>query len=182
MPLNHAIGLSKKPPYPSGIYDKEYLEYLRQVLLILPRYGMSAFIVLHQDVWSRYSGGSGAPAWTLEAIGFDLHALEESGAAWLLGVKGGGHVEAERGVWPCGYQKLASATMNTCFWGGDTFAPQLSIKTDGMEIPVQQYLQDAFLDMWEKVIETLADLEAISGFQVLSFLLPLDLKLIYDIS
>lgn len=44
-------------------------------------------------------------------VGFDLHALEDSGAAWLLGVKGGGHIEAERGIWPCGYQKLAAATM-----------------------------------------------------------------------
>jgi hypothetical protein len=95
----------------SGIYDKEYLAYVRKLLSLLPSFGLSAFVVIHQDVWSRYSGGSGAPAWTLEAVGFDLHALEESGAAWLLGVKGGGHVEAERGIWPCGYQKLAAATM-----------------------------------------------------------------------
>ena len=96
---------------PRGIYDTEYLDYLRKMLLLLPQYGMTAFVALHQDVWSRYSGGSGAPAWTLEAVGFDLHALEESEAAWLKGVKGGGHVESERGVWPCGYQKLAAATM-----------------------------------------------------------------------
>lgn len=94
-----------------GVYDKEYLTYVKKLLSLLPEYGLSAFVVVHQDVWSRYSGGSGAPAWTLENIGFDLHALEESGAAWLLGVKGGGHVEAERGIWPCGYQKLAAATM-----------------------------------------------------------------------
>lgn len=95
----------------SGIYDTEYLTYVKKLLSLLPEYGLSAFVVIHQDVWSRYSGGSGAPAWTLQDIGFDLHALEESGAAWLLGVKGGGHVEAERGIWPCGYQKLAAATM-----------------------------------------------------------------------
>lgn len=70
---------------------------------------------MHQDVWSRYAGGSGAPAWTLEYAGFDLHALEESGAAWLRGVRGGGHSEAERGLWPCGYQKLAAATMAWVF-------------------------------------------------------------------
>jgi hypothetical protein len=70
-----------------------------------------AFVSLHQDVWSRYSGGSGAPAWTLETVGFDLNALEETGAAWLKGVRGGGKIEAERGIWPCGYQKLAAATM-----------------------------------------------------------------------
>jgi hypothetical protein len=94
-----------------GIYDTAYLTYLRAFLSLLPKYGLTAFVSLHQDVWSRYAGGSGAPAWTLEAVGFDLGALEESGAAWLSGVRGGGHVEAERGVWPCGYQKLAAATM-----------------------------------------------------------------------
>ena len=73
---------------------------------------MVAFVSMHQDVWSRYSGGSGAPAWTLTATGFDLDALEETNAAWLIGVKGGGHVEEERGLWPCGYQKLAAATMS----------------------------------------------------------------------
>ena len=94
-----------------GIYDTKYLEYLRALLSLLPHYGMVAFVSLHQDVWSRYTGGSGAPAWTLAKSGFDLDALEECGAAWLKGVKGGGHVEEERGLWPCGYQKLAAATM-----------------------------------------------------------------------
>ncbi|KAH7928854.1 glycoside hydrolase family 5 protein [Leucogyrophana mollusca] len=152
-----------------GVYDYEYLTYVRKLLSLLPQYGLSAFVVIHQDVWSRYSGGSGAPAWTLEAIGFDLHALEESGAAWLLGVKGGGHVEAERGIWPCGYQKLAAATMATCFWAGDTFAPKLKIKTlDGQAKPVQQYLQDAFLDMYAVVVQKLGDLDGILGFEIMN--------------
>jgi hypothetical protein len=94
-----------------GIYDTSYLSYLRAILSLLPQFGLTAFVALHQDVWSRYAGGSGAPAWTLEQVGFDLHALEESGAAWLRGICGGGHTEAERGLWPCGYQKLAASTM-----------------------------------------------------------------------
>ncbi|KAG6330398.1 hypothetical protein ID866_8691 [Astraeus odoratus] len=152
-----------------GIFDIEYLTYVRELLSLLPRYGLVAFIDIHQDVWSRYSGGSGAPAWTLEAIGFDLHALEESGAAWLLGVKGGGHVEAERGIWPCGYQKLAAATMATCFWGGDTFTPKLQIPMpDGQTKSVQRYLQDAFLDMYAVVVESLGDLEGVLGFEIMN--------------
>lgn len=97
----------------SGVYDQSYLDYLRAVLSLLPEYGLSAFVALHQDVWSRYSGGSGAPAWTLEAVGFKLDAgvMEETQAAWLKGVKGGGHVADERGLWPCGYQKLIASTM-----------------------------------------------------------------------
>ncbi|KAI6041477.1 glycoside hydrolase family 5 protein [Pisolithus marmoratus] len=152
-----------------GIYDMEYLAYVKSLLSLLPQFGLVAFIDIHQDVWSRYSGGSGAPAWTLESIGFDLHALEESGAAWLLGVKGGGHVEAERGIWPCGYQKLAAATMATCFWAGDTFAPKLRIPmSDGQTKPVQQFLQDAFLDMYTAVVRALGDIEGVLGFEIMN--------------
>jgi hypothetical protein len=60
-----------------------------------------------------------------------------------------------------------SSIHRTCFWGGDTFAPQLKIKTEGgKEVPVQQFLQDAYLNMWEVVIKTLADLDCVVGFDV----------------
>jgi len=107
----HPLRLTRARKHKRGIYDTSYLSYLRSILSLLPQFGLTAFVALHQDVWSRYAGGSGAPAWTLEHVGFDLHALEESGAAWLRGMRGGGHSEAERGLWPCGYQKLAAATM-----------------------------------------------------------------------
>ncbi|KAJ3490041.1 hypothetical protein NLI96_g1701 [Meripilus lineatus] len=149
-----------------GEYDTEYLAYVRSLLSLFPEYGISAFVAMHQDVWSRYSGGSGAPSWTLEAVGFDLHALEESGAAWLKGMKGGGHTEDERGLWPCGYQKLAAATMATCFWAGDTFAPKLTAKnTRGEEVSIQAYLQESFLEMWELLAKTVGDLPAVIGFE-----------------
>jgi hypothetical protein len=71
---------------------------------------MVAVVSMHQDVWSRFSGGSGAPAWTLEAVGFNLETLEATGAAYLDGVRD--KKLKERGVWPTGYQKLAAATMS----------------------------------------------------------------------
>jgi hypothetical protein len=95
----------------SGVYDTEYLDYIRKFLSLLPQYGMTAIVSMHHDVWSRYSGGSGSPAWTLEVVGFDLHAIEGAGAAWLQGQRGGGNVPTEKSVWPSGYQKLTSATM-----------------------------------------------------------------------
>ncbi|KAG5644275.1 hypothetical protein DXG03_008760 [Asterophora parasitica] len=149
-----------------GIYDKEYLAYIRALLSLLPQFGLTAFVSLHHDVWSRYSGGSGAPAWTLELAGFDLQALEETGAAWLVGVKGGGHEESERGVWPSGYTKLAAATMSTLFWAGDTFAPKLLVKDkDGAAVPIQQFLQNSYLAMSETLAQTVGDLDGVLGFE-----------------
>ncbi|KAF9452093.1 glycoside hydrolase family 5 protein [Macrolepiota fuliginosa MF-IS2] len=148
-----------------GIYDQEYLTYLQELLSLLPKYGISAYISVHQDVWSRYTGGSGAPAWTVEAVGFDLDNLEESGAAWLGGMRGGGHTDTDRGLWPTGYQKLAASTMGTVFWGGDVFAPKLTVK-DGVSI--QQFLQNAFLDMWGILARAVGDLEGVIGFQMIN--------------
>jgi len=55
----------------------------------------------------------------------------------------------------------------TCFWGGDAFAPQLKVKTkEGKEVPVQQFLQGAYLDMWEVVVKSLTDLDCVVGFEV----------------
>jgi hypothetical protein len=97
-----------------GQYDEAYLSYLRDLLTSLRGTGLVAYVSVHQDVWSRYSGGSGAPAWTLSVAGFDMsnggEKLEASGAAWLNGVKGG-RLPGERGLWPTGYQKLACASM-----------------------------------------------------------------------
>ncbi|PPQ80789.1 hypothetical protein CVT26_015204 [Gymnopilus dilepis] len=152
-----------------GIYDTAYLSYIRSLLSLLPAYGLSAFISMHQDVWSRYSGGSGAPAWTLELVGFDLHAIEESGGAWLHGQRGGGHVEAERGLWPCGYHKLVASTMSTCFWAGDVYTPKLRVKNKhDQEVSIQQFLQNCFLDMWDMVARAVGDLEGVVGFQMIN--------------
>ncbi|KAH8103836.1 glycoside hydrolase family 5 protein [Cristinia sonorae] len=154
-----------------GIYDQEYLDYIRALLAMLPSYGLSAFVALHQDVWSRYSGGSGAPAWTMEAVGFKIDAavIEETQAAWLTGVRGGGHKPEERGLWPCGYQKLAAATMATCFWAGDTFAPKLKVKNQhGEEVSIQTFLQGTFLDMWATLAKNVGDLPGVLGFEIMN--------------
>src|SRR4030042_3080160 len=54
-----------------GIYDEVYLDYIVEVVKKAGSYGFSLFIDPHQDVGGRFSGGGGAPGWTLEAVGFD---------------------------------------------------------------------------------------------------------------
>ncbi|WWC98544.1 hypothetical protein V866_005436 [Kwoniella sp. B9012] len=159
-----------------GIYDEGYLDYLRKLLESMEPYGLVAYIAIHQDVWSRYSGGSGAPGWTLTSAGFDLsndgEKLALSGAAFLDGIKGG-RLGGERGLWPTGYQKLAAATMNTLFWGGETFAPSLKVATttsDGKikKINIQTYLQDAFLKMFERLVDAVGDVGSVLGFELIN--------------
>ena len=40
-----------------GIYDEDYLAYLRNILKKAEAYNISVFIDPHQDVWSRWTGG-----------------------------------------------------------------------------------------------------------------------------
>lgn len=140
-----------------GIYDEEYLSYLRVILKKAEEHGLSVIIDPHQDVWSRWTGGDGAPAWTLEAVGFDLSALAESGAA--LTSEGSG---SEWGLmrWPLNYLRYATATMNTLFFAGSVFAPSMMIDGQG----VQEWLQDRYIQAMTHTARRLKDCEAIIGF------------------
>src|SRR3990167_2998983 len=66
-----------------GIYDYEYLEYFKQIIKIAAKYNISCFVDFHQDVWSRWTGGDGAPGWTLDVVGFNITNFHESHAAYI---------------------------------------------------------------------------------------------------
>ncbi|GKT85753.1 glycoside hydrolase family 5 protein [Colletotrichum tofieldiae] len=53
--------LGHSGPNPQTDLDLEYIDYLRELIELMPKYGIKCFICAHQDVWSRFSGGSGAP-------------------------------------------------------------------------------------------------------------------------
>jgi len=60
-----------------------------------------------------------------------------------------------------------SCIFRTCFWAGDVFTPKLFVKNKhNQEVPVQQFLQDSFLNAWEMVVRATGDLEGVIGFQV----------------
>ena len=64
-----------------GIFDTDYLSYIRQLIKIANEYDLLIYIDPHQDVWSRFTGGDGAPLWTLECIGFDCKNFDLTKAA-----------------------------------------------------------------------------------------------------
>ncbi|MCK4470403.1 MAG: cellulase family glycosylhydrolase, partial [Anaerolineae bacterium] len=80
-----------------GVYDEEYLDYLYQVVRKAGEYGIDLFIDPHQDVWSRLSGGDGAPGWTFDVVGMDVTHFSEAGAAIVHCIHG---EPFPRMIWP----------------------------------------------------------------------------------
>ena len=144
-----------------GVYDVEYLDYLYQVVRKAGEYGIDLFIDPHQDVWSRTSGGDGAPGWTFEVVGMDVTRFSEAGAAVVHAIHGD---PFPRMIWPTNYDKLAAATMFTLFFGGDDFAPRTIV--DGE--PVQEFLQRHYVEAIKQVVLRLKDLPNVVGYDVMN--------------
>jgi len=144
-----------------GIYDEDYLTYLRAVVEKAGEHGLWVWIDPHQDVWSRFTGGSGAPGWTVEAAGFDLRALKESGAAIVHQTHGDPLI---RMVWPTNYTKLACATLFMLFFGGKTLAPNTLVEGES----IQDYLQRHYLNAIQEVVRRVHDLPCVVGYGVMN--------------
>jgi len=144
-----------------GIYDEAYLDYVYAIIKKANEYGFSVLIDPHQDVWSRFSGGDGAPGWTFEVIGMDITTFQETGAAMVHQVYGD---PFPRMIWPTNGAKLAAATMFTLFFGGNDFAPTLCV--DGE--PVQDYLQRHYMGAITQVAQRVGNLPNVIGYDTLN--------------
>ncbi|MBN1536421.1 MAG: cellulase family glycosylhydrolase [Anaerolineales bacterium] len=144
-----------------GIYDEAYLDYLYAVVKKAGDYGIDLFIDPHQDVWSRFSGGDGAPGWTLEAAGLDMTHFDETGAAITHAIHGD---PFPRMIWPTNNYKLAAATMYTLFFAGNDFAPQTLVEGQ----PVQEFLQSHYIAAMQQVAERLKGLSNVVGYDTLN--------------
>ncbi|KAK8091462.1 glycoside hydrolase superfamily [Apiospora hydei] len=174
-------------PNPETDLDGDYIAYLRDLIAMMPEHGIKCFICGHQDVWSRFSGGSGAPGWTFEAAGLDIAAFTDTGAAYVHGQDEERRRNLETVdprepsgpfVWPSGYQKLAASTMATLFWAGDALAPKLTCRRspiaapgsssssngEGEVVSVQTFLQEAFIEAFGRLADAVGHLEACIGF------------------
>jgi hypothetical protein len=141
-----------------GIYDREYLDYIRSIVIKAGEYGFSVLIDPHQDVWSRWTGGDGAPGWTLEEVGFDLKNLTATCAAIQHQTYGESMPDM---VWFLNATKLAAATMFTLFFGGNDFAPQSRIRG----VPVQEFLQEHYINSFKQVAKRLGDIPCVIGYE-----------------
>ncbi|MCD6425962.1 MAG: cellulase family glycosylhydrolase, partial [Anaerolineales bacterium] len=140
-----------------GIYDQEYLDYVKAILEEAAKHEINVFIDPHQDVWSRFSGGDGAPGWTFDLIGMDITKFQETGAAFTHQDHGD---PLPQMIWSTNATKLAAATMFTLFFGGGDFARFTKIEGES----TQEYLQRHFIASIQKLAEYVSDLPNVVGF------------------
>ena len=140
-----------------GVYDQNYLNYLVKIVEKANEHSINVFIDPHQDVWSRFSGGDGAPYWTFEKVGLNPKYFSETGAATLHNIEGDPFPKM---IWPTNYDKLGAATMFTVFFGGKDFTPNLQID----KINAQEYLQSHYINAIKQVALRLKGLPNVIGF------------------
>jgi hypothetical protein len=144
-----------------GLYDQRYLDYLAYVVEMAADYGLGVIIDPHQDVWSRFSGGDGAPGWTFELAGMDIHHFHQTGAA-LVHQSHGDPLPPMS--WPTNVNRFACATMFTLFFGGERFAPGTMV--DGVSI--QEYLQAHFIGAMAQVARRLRRMPNVVGYETMN--------------
>ena len=147
-----------------GKYDEEYIDYTIKILRIAKDYGFYIFMDPHQDVWSRFTGGSGAPMWTIYACGLDPTKFYTTGASVVQNTWPD-IVQYPKMIWATNYTRLASQTLFTLFFSGKDFAPKCII--DGKNI--QDYLQDHFVDACKHLAQRIRDAGDLEGDVVIGY-------------
>lgn len=142
-------------------YDKAYLDYLEEVIQLAGEYGFYTFVDPHQDVWSRMTGGDGAPGWAFEKIGLDFTKFDETDAALVMQHRPNDYPLM---AWSTNYQRSACATMFSLFFGGRHFAPK--VRLNGSD--VQSFFQDHFTESLAQVASRVKDMPHVIGFDSLN--------------
>lgn len=151
-----------------GAYDEDYVEYVVELLWKLKEYGLYAFMDPHQDNWSRHCGGSGAPLWTLYALGLDPKKFDKTQAAILYKSKAAEKNHNMDMLWSSNYHRFACQLVFTLFFGGRDFAPKCILNGQN----IQDYLQSHYLNAIEHFANRLSaaglDKEVVLGWESLN--------------
>ena len=124
-----------------GKYDEEWIKHTISLLRCAKDYGFYIFMDPHQDVWSRFSGGSGAPMWTLYAVGLDPKKFLPTEAAIVHNHWPDGPENFPKMIWSTNYWRMVCQVTFTLFFAGKIYAPKAIINGKN----IQDYLQEHFI-------------------------------------
>lgn len=144
-----------------GVYDEAYLAHLRALVACATRdHGFRVLLNPHQDLWSRFAGGSGAPLWTLHACGLAPDRFGDTHAAVRYAEWPSAADDENKDpkcippmMWTSNHTRLAASTLFALFWAGRHVAPRCVL--DGVNI--QDYLQGHYLRAYARLAEVLGD-------------------------
>ncbi|MFT4980051.1 MAG: hypothetical protein ACI8S6_005963, partial [Myxococcota bacterium] len=147
-------------------FDEDYLDYFAAISAAAGRAGLRVIVDFHQDVFSRMTGGDGAPGWAVEAAGLDLAAIGPGDAAWRMADR---HDPADPSSypqmsWTWNYQMPANGILWTLFFAGDRLAPGHRIDGEG----AGSFLRRHFFAAQQALAERLASQPWVIGFDVLN--------------
>ncbi|KAF4657521.1 hypothetical protein FOL47_008403 [Perkinsus chesapeaki] len=131
--LRFLVSWEALEPRRPGEYDREYINYVVEIIRKCREYGISVVIDPHQDAWCRWTGGDGAPRWTLEKIGMNPDKLSEAGVAVLHQDNLADDEDDDpkrfylHMIWPTNNFMYAAATMWAIFFAGEDYAPNTKI-------------------------------------------------------
>lgn len=161
-----------------GKYDEDFISYTIEILRILHSVGgLYLFFDCHQDVWSRFCGGSGAPMWTLYAAGLEPKRISVTGAAVLhsdsqFEEKARSELDCYPNMlWTSNYKRLALFTMFTLFFAGEAYFPELTINGKNIQRYLQEHHINALGHFWSAIVKQLPEMikdGSIVGFESLN--------------
>ena len=150
-------------------YDEPYLDYFAKLVEEAGKYGFYVFVDPHEDVWSRVTGGDGAPLWLFNKVGLDYTKFDDADAAVTM--QGLYDPDPDKNK----YEHLAwfqnafyfpTATMWTLFFGGRDFAPNLKLEDEasGEFVNIQDYLQKHYIESVKQIAKRVKDMPHVFGF------------------
>jgi hypothetical protein len=153
-------------------YDEKYLDYYADMVEMAGNHGLYVFIDPHQDVWSRVTGGDGAPLWLFEKVGLDYTKFDQAGLALNMQYLYDPSNESSYKpmVWGQNYRLFPNSTMWTLFFAGRDFAPHLMLEDEqsGDMINVKDYLFAHYIGCLREIAERVKGFSHVFGFDMLN--------------